>query len=84
MGKGKIKAMATKFPEKFAIITLTKYRKFCRRCLTHLDAIPIFQIHMRHPVQFSAYLVLKIKYLVCTLGVSPSLVSRYYEGYSFL
>ena len=50
MGKGKIEAMATKFSEKFAIIMLKKYRKFCRRGLTHLDATPIVQIHMRHPV----------------------------------
>ena len=50
MGKEKIDAMATKFSEKFAIIMLKKYRKFCRRGLTHLDATPIVQIHMRHPV----------------------------------
>ena len=50
MGKEKIEAMATKFSEKLAIIMLKKYRKFCRRDLTHLDATPIFQIHMRHPV----------------------------------
>ena len=50
MGKGKIEAMATKFSEKFAIIVLKKYRKFCGRGFTYLDATPIVQIHMRHPV----------------------------------
>jgi hypothetical protein len=50
MGKGKIEAMATKFSEKFAILMLKKYRKFCRHGLTHLDATPIIQIHMKHPV----------------------------------
>ena len=50
MNKGKIEAMATRFSEKFAIIMLKKLRKFCRPDLTHLDATPIVQIHMRHPV----------------------------------
>ena len=42
--------MATKISEKLAISMLKKYRKFCRHGLTHLDATPIVQIHMRHPV----------------------------------
>ena len=50
MDKGKIEAMATKFSEKFAISMLKKHRKFCRCGLTHLDATPIVQIYMRHPV----------------------------------
>ena len=50
MEKGKMEAMATKFPEKFAINMLKKHRKFCSRGFTHLDATPIVQIHMRHPV----------------------------------
>ena len=50
MDKGKIEAMATKFSKKFAISMLKKHRKFYRRGLTHLDATPIVQIHMRHPV----------------------------------
>ena len=50
MDKGKIEAMVTIFSEKFAIIILKKLIKFCRRGLTHLDATPIVQIHMRHPV----------------------------------
>ena len=37
MDKGKIKAIVTKFSEKFAIIMLKKNRKFCRRGLTNLD-----------------------------------------------
>jgi hypothetical protein len=43
MDKGKIKAMATKFSENFAISMLKKHRKFCRRGLTHLHATPTFQ-----------------------------------------
>jgi hypothetical protein len=47
--------MVTKFLEKFAISMLKKYRKICRRGLTHLDATPIFkkivQVFMRHPVE---------------------------------
>ena len=54
MDKGKIKAMVTKFSEKFAIIMLKKHRKFFRCGLTHLDATSIFkkivQILMGHPV----------------------------------
>ena len=50
MNKGKIEAMTTKFSEKFVISMLKKHRNFCRRGLTHLDATPIVQIHMRHPV----------------------------------
>ena len=42
MDKGKIKAMVTKFSEKFAISMLKKHRKFCRCGLTHLDATPTF------------------------------------------
>ena len=60
MGKGKIEAMATKFSEKFAIIMLKKYRKFCRRGLTHLDAIPSVQIHMSHPVCGKIFRYIKI------------------------
>ena len=51
MDKGKIEAMDTIFSEKFAINMLKKHRKFCRCGLTHLDATPIVQIHMRHPVE---------------------------------
>jgi hypothetical protein len=40
MDKGKIKAMATKFSEIFAISMLKKHRKFFRRGLTHLHATP--------------------------------------------
>ena len=47
MDKGKIEAMATKYSEKFAKSMPKKHRKFCRRGLTHLDATPIVQIHMR-------------------------------------
>ena len=50
MEKRNIEAMVTKVSEKFAKIVLKKYRKFCRRGFTHLDATPIVQIHMRHPV----------------------------------
>jgi hypothetical protein len=50
MDKGKIEAMATKFSEKFAISIHKKHIKFRRCGLTHLDATPIVQIHMRHPV----------------------------------
>ena len=53
MDKGKIEAMATEFSEKFAISMLKNiknHRKFYRRGLTHLDATPIVQIHMRQPV----------------------------------
>ena len=48
MDKGKIEAMVTKFSEKFAIIMLKKLRKFCRRGLTHLDAILIFKKSFRY------------------------------------
>ena len=41
--KGKIEAMATKFPEKFAIYMLKKHRKFCRHGLTPSDAKPTFK-----------------------------------------
>jgi hypothetical protein len=47
MYKGKIEAMVTKFSEKFAIIMPKKHRKFCRCCLTHLDATPTFQKSFR-------------------------------------
>ena len=43
MDKEKIKAMVTKFSEKFAIIALKKHRKFCRRGLTYLDATSTFK-----------------------------------------
>ena len=43
MDKEKIKAMVTKFSEKFAIIMIKKHRKFCRLGLTNLDATPTFQ-----------------------------------------
>ena len=43
MDKEIIKAMATKFSEIFAISMLKKHRKFCRRGLTHLDAMPTFK-----------------------------------------
>ena len=43
MDKEIVKAMAIKFSEIFAISMLKKLRKFCRRGLTHLDAIPIFK-----------------------------------------
>ena len=56
MGNGKIEAMATKFSETFAIIMLKKCRKICRCGLTHLDATPIVQIHMRHPVKEPEFL----------------------------
>ena len=48
MDKGKIEAMVTKFSEKFAIIMLKKYRKFCRCGLTHFDATPIFKKSFRY------------------------------------
>ena len=51
----KIEAMVTKFLEKLAILMLKKHRKFCRRGLTHLDAKPIDQIHMRHPVSENSF-----------------------------
>ena len=35
--------MATKFSEIFAISMFKKHRTFCRRGLTHLDAIPTFK-----------------------------------------
>ena len=41
MDKGKTKAIATKFSEKFAINMLKKHRKVCRHGLTHLDASQI-------------------------------------------
>ena len=53
MDKRKLEAMVTKFLEKLAIIMLKKHRKFWRSGLTHLDATPIVQIHMRHPVHIS-------------------------------
>ena len=43
MDKGKIKAIVTKFSEKFAIIMLKKNIKIFRRGLTNLDATPTFQ-----------------------------------------
>ena len=36
MDRDKMEAMATKLSEKFAIIMLKKYKKNCRRGLTHL------------------------------------------------
>ena len=43
MDKEKIETIATKFSEKFAISMFQKYRKFCKRGLTHLDATSIFK-----------------------------------------
>ena len=48
MDKGKIEAMVTKFSEKFATIMLKKFKKFCRRGLTHLNATPIFKKSFRY------------------------------------
>ena len=62
MDKDKIEAMPTKFTEKFAISILKKHRKFYRCGLTHLDATPIVQIHMRNPVVDHLYEVSKAKF----------------------
>ena len=43
MDKKIVEAMATKFSENFAIGMLKKYRKICRRDLTHWNATPTLE-----------------------------------------
>ena len=49
--KEKIKAMVTKYSEKFAIIMLKKHRKFCRSGLTHLDVTLILKKNQKQIVR---------------------------------
>ena len=61
MDKGIVEAMATKSSENFAISMLKKYRKFCRRSVTHLNAtlLKIVQRLMRHPECINMYILIR-------------------------